>query len=137
MNRAWLRENWRIWLPYVVLTIGFVVVLVGYQNRGAQIQHVEGRVTKIELGNPCLEQGPDSALCQKSRNNFARTVTFSQACAIVRKANPTIDCLQLSGGGGSQSSPNTGSQLPGGRRAPRPSRSLRPDQQGHRVQLAP
>lgn len=110
--------NW----PLIILLVIVLMIaggVAGFTFSQFRIAGVEHRVQTIEHGNPCLEQGPHSAECQRSRNLFARTITFAQACAIVKKANPANDCLQLSRGGGSQSSPNTGSQLPGGLRAPR------------------
>lgn len=119
--------NWPlIVLIVIVLMIGGGVA--GFTFSQFRIAGVEKRVGTIEQGNPCLEKGPNSKLCQRSRNLFAATITFAQACQIVHKANPTIPCFVRASnakaserGGGQQSSPNTGSQLPGGLRAPRPS----------------
>lgn len=79
----WERVNWPLvaFLAFVVLAATVIAV-----RNTSKIDTIGKRVTVIEHGNPCLENGPNSAKCQQSRNSFARTVTPTQACEIVQKA---------------------------------------------------
>lgn len=95
-----------------VLTVAGVLLLLGslgFTFSQLRFERVENRVQKIEEGNPCIEKGPDSPQCQRSRNQFARTITFAQACEIVKKASPANHCSR----GGGRQSPNQGNQLTG------------------------